>query len=237
MFLALFIAAPVAAILVRPIVIDLQSIGTRASSAIEVTNDRNRPMAVEIKVQTLSLPERGPLKMVDDSGKDFLIFPAIASIPPGGKQVFRIRYVGDPALAQSKLFMFATAELPVSEDAQSGKSQVQMLYAINSIVTVTPPKAKHNISVIAVERTVNDKGVSGLSLTFENRGAALGYIGDRQFDLSSGSWGKVIGPDDASKAFGLGLIPPNAKRVLFLPLADAPVTGEIKVSIKNAAAI
>lgn len=233
--LAALLALPAYAILVRPIVIDMQSMGSRASSAIEVTNDRNRPMAVEIKVQTFTLPEQGPLEMQPNDGKDFLIFPTIANIPPGGKQVFRVRYVGNPAIPQSKLFMFSSSELPVSDDGQNAKGEVQMLYAINSIVTVTPPKAKYEISVIGTEPFTNNEGVKGLLLTFENRGAALGYVGNSSIALSGNGWSKLVEPDQSAKAFGLGLIPPRAKRKLFLPMSDAP-SGPVKVELRESTA-
>ena len=228
----LFVAAPGLALLVRPIVINLTSSGSRANSSIEVVNDRNRAVAVEVKVNRLTLPERGPPMVSADPGKDFLIFPAIASIPAGGRQVFRVRYIGDPALAQSKLFMFSSSELPVAENPTAKDAQIQVLYSIHSVVTVSPPKARPAISVVGVERGKNAKGESGVFVTFRNDGPAHGFVNNAQFDLEVGSWSKKLEAAQLGNVVGLGLIPANARRVMFITMPDVPAVGQLAGRIK-----
>ena len=228
------VTAPALALLVRPIVIDLIASGSRANSAIEVVNDRNRAVAVEIKVNRLTLPERGQPILTADPGKDFLIFPAIANIPAGGRQVFRVRYVGDPALAQSKLFMFSSAELPVAENPALKSAQIQVLYAIQSVVTVKPLKARPAISVSEVERGKNAKGQAGVFVTFRNDGPAHGYINAARLDLETAGWNRTIEAAQLSNAVGLGLVPPNARRAMFIALADVPAAGQLAGRIKVA---
>ena len=77
------LSAPAFGLLVRPILLELTATGQGTSGAIEVVNDRNRPIAVEIKVQSLSIPEVGAPVLAPDpkDGADYMIFPAIASIP------------------------------------------------------------------------------------------------------------------------------------------------------------
>src|SRR6185437_13322690 len=123
-----------------------------------------------------------------DSGDDFVIFPTIANIAPGARQVFRIRYIGNPSIAQSKLYMFSTAELPVPLDPNEKQAQLQIVYAINSIVTVKPPKAKPDVRVAEVDRKTSSKGVHGVDVVFQNDGPAHAYIGTDTLQLSSGSW-------------------------------------------------
>ena len=53
------VGAPAYALLVRPVVVELTSTGNGASSSLEVVNDRNIAMTVEVKVQTLTVPEKG----------------------------------------------------------------------------------------------------------------------------------------------------------------------------------
>lgn len=228
----LCVAAPALALLVRPIVIDLTASGSRANSAIEVVNDRNRAVAVEIKVNRLTLPERGQPLVAADPGKDFLIFPAIANIPAGGRQVFRVRYIGDPALAQTRLFMFSSSELPVAENPNSKTAQIQVLYSIHTVVTVSPPKARPAISVLALERGKNPKGGAGVYVTFRNDGPAHGYINTARLDLEAGSWSKRIEAAQLGNAVGLGLIPPNARRVMFIAVPGVPAAGALAGRIK-----
>lgn len=228
------LATPSLALLVRPIIIDLTASGTSANGQIEVVNDRNKPMAIEVKVNSFTLPERGDLVLGPDAAKDFLIFPAIAQLPPGGRQVFRVRYIGDPAIAQSKLYMFSSSELPVSEAAAGDKARIEVLYAISSVVAVRPPRTTAAISVAAVERSVGPDKQPGIRITFQNKGVSHGYVGSTVLDLNSGSWRKSIAADATGKAFGLGLVPANARRSLFIPVADVPASGAINVTIKAA---
>jgi P pilus assembly chaperone PapD len=234
--MSFMVAGPVMALLVRPIILDLTSSGGGVNGQIEVVNDRNTPMAVEIKVNSFTLPVRGEPVIGPDAGGDFLIFPAIAQLKPGARQVFRIRYVGNPALAASKLYMFASSELPVSETAGDEKARIEILYSITSIVAVRPAKAKAAINVIGVERAVGADKQPGLRIMFENKGSAHGYVGDAALELAAPGWNSTVGADQTSKAFGLGLIPAAARRSLFVPLKDVPANGQIAVEIKSAKA-
>jgi fimbrial chaperone protein len=229
------LAAPAYALLVRPVVIELTSTGNGTSSALEVVNDRNIPMTVEVKVQDLALPVKGDPILTPSNGDDFLVFPTIAKIPAGGHQVFRVRYIGDPNPAHSRLFMFSTSELPISAEPTSAKAQVQVLYSINSVVAVRPPKSNAAIKVVDVQRGSNAKGEQGLEITFENDGAAHGFVGASTMSLTDGPWKKALAASDMGKAFGLGLVPADSKRVMFLVLPDVPAAGVIQASIKPAA--
>jgi P pilus assembly chaperone PapD len=230
-----FVGAPAYALLVRPVVVELTSTGNSASSSLEVVNDRNIPMTVELKVQTLNVPEKGAPVLVPSNGDDFLVFPTIAKIPPGGRQVFRVRYIGEPTPEHSRLFMFSTSELPISSTPGTKKAEVQVLYSINSVVTVRPPKSVAEIKVADVRRGTNDKGERGVEITFQNDGTAHGFIGAASMSLSDGAWKKALDSNSMGKAFGLGLIPAQSKRVMFLVLPDVPATGAIQADVKPAA--
>jgi P pilus assembly chaperone PapD len=230
--LALLFAVPALALMVRPVVVELSSSGGGANGSLEVVNDRNRPVTVEVKVQKLTLPQRGDPVLTPDSGADFLIFPPIASIKPGARQVLRVRYIGPPDIPATRLYMFATSELPVAPDPTEKRAQVQVLYSINSVVAVTPPEAKPDIKIAAVERAKNAKGEPGLYVMFENDGAAHGFVGNGTLELTSGAWHKEFGQKQVGEAFGLGLVPAQAKRDMFIPIADVPATGSISGDIK-----
>ena len=116
--------------------------------------------------------------------------------------------------------MFSTAELPVPLDPDEKQAQLQIVYAINSIVTVKPPKAKPDVRVAEVDRKTSSKGVQGVDVVFQNDGPAHAYIGTDTLQLSSGSWHVTLDAGAFGKAVGLELVPPNAKRAMFIPLAD-----------------
>lgn len=229
----MFASAPAVALLVRPLIIELSAIGSRANSQIEVVNDRNRAVAVEVRAKLLELPERGPPVTSTAADGDFLIFPTIANIPPGGRQIFRVRYVGDPEIVQSKLYMFSSSELPVDADPSSGKAQIQMLYSIGSVVAVRPAQGAPEIRVVAVERSTGAEDVPGLLVTFQNDGAVHGYVAGATLELESDqNWSRKLEPSEMSTKVGLGLVPPNTKRAMFVELPDVPEAGALSGSVR-----
>jgi len=226
---------PALALLVRPVLLDLTSSGSNSTGSLEVINDRNRAVAVEVTVKRLSVPERGDPVLTPDDGANFQIFPPIANIAPGGRQVFRVRWVGEPQPAESQLYMFSTSELPVSDRPDS--TTVQVLYAINSVVAVRAPNARPNIAIQSIERITRPDGQHGVEITFANTGPAHGFVANSVLALDDheAHWSHVFQPSDLNNAFGLGLVPANARRVMFLPVADLPTAGPLTAELRPGA--
>lgn len=223
---------PALALLVRPILINMTANGAGSTSQIEVINDRNRPIAVEVAVNGLALPERGDPVVTSDKGDEFVIFPQIARIAPGQRQIFRVRWVGDPNLAESKLFMFATSELPVEIGDRGNTAAVQVLYAIQSVVAVAPVRARSAVSLASVRRATGKGGAKGLEFTFANAGAAHGFVTNARLEIKAGEWSKTLGPPELNNGFGLGVVPANARRVMFLAVPDLPDNGDVSASFE-----
>ncbi len=230
-------ALPALALLVQPILITLTSSGSGATGAIEVINDRNRPIAVEVTVNKLAVPERGEVVVTPDDGADFQIFPPIANIAPGARQVFRIRWIGEPNLPESKMFMFSTSELPVSTNP-TAQSAVEVLYAIQSVVTVRPPQARADIAIAEVRRAEGRDGKKGVEIVFANQGPSHGFVNnaDLKLRVEGVSWERDFGPAELNNVFGLGLVPPNARRAMFIPIEDLPPQGNVTARIQVAQA-
>ncbi len=252
---AVLTAAPASAILVQPIQIRMDSNGQQSSGAITVINDRNRPDTVEISVSKLLLPQQGNPEMTKDDGNEFLIFPPVATIDPGKTQVFRIRWVGDPVLPEAHSYMFTTGELPVNQTDGSG---VQLVYAIQSLVTVSSPGLTSAVTVGAVVRTdkkpdetdkkdatdakVGDQAkkpgaiVHGITVTFENGGNDVAFLSDYSMKLETAApnaWSRSLNYTEVSAFVGLGLLTPNSKRDIFLPIGDVPSSGDVKITLKQ----
>ncbi len=89
------------AMTVQPVVVDLKPGGRTMSATVSVQNTFTTPLPVELTATTLKFDEAGAHVDGPDKG-DLLIFPPQALIPPGQTQSFRIQWVGDPELAQSR---------------------------------------------------------------------------------------------------------------------------------------
>lgn len=221
------------ALLVQPIVVEMTTTGSGSTSAIEVVNDRNSTVTVEINTEDLLVPVSGAVSTSPNDGSEFLIFPPQAVIPAGGRQVFRVRWVGEPDLEKTKLYMFTTSELPVG--LPEGTTGVELYYAVQSIVSVTPTGATSFIAIPTIEKGENAAGESGLWLTFENKGRAHAYVGQGQVALaSSGGWSRTLTPDLVGGAFGLGLVPALASRRMFIAVPDLPATDTLTATFTPA---
>lgn len=223
------IATPSSALLVQPVFLDMRYTGVQSNSGIRVVNDRNRPITVEVTVSSLEIPEKGAPVFTPIEGEDFLVFPAVANIAPNGTQIFRIRWVGDPALAEGKLFAFTTAELPIEMDDSTGAA-VQLLYAIQTVVAIGPAGSRAEIAPVAIRRGALEDGTKGVIVTFENTGGLHGQVNSSTMTIASSSgYSRRLEPADVSNAVGLGLVPANARREMFVALPDVPETGELTV--------
>lgn len=237
--LATGLVTPASALLVQPINILMTSTGQQSNAALTVVNDRDRPNTFEVTVNKLTLPENGAPVVTPIKGDEFLIFPPTATVQPGKTQVVRIRWVGDPVLKESQAYMFNTAELPVNQLQGSG---VQVVYTIQSLVTVTSPALKPEIAVqtatVETETQVANsehpaRTVPGVGVTVSNSGNGLDFLTNYKFTLKSGAWSMTIDPHDVAQYVGLGLVMPNSKRHFFLVLPKLPPAGPVQVSLER----
>jgi P pilus assembly chaperone PapD len=237
---ALLVATmPASALLVQPMIINMSTTGAGATATLTIVNDRNRPDTIEVTVNKLTLPEDGAPVLTPDKGDDFLIFPPTVTIAPGKTQIVRIRWIGSPALAASQLYMFSTNELPVDQGKDSG---VQVIYAVQSLVTVTSRELKPATTAkeaVRITRTApagpnqKPRPTKGVLVTFVNAGNGLDYATKHNVHLTVGAWSKTIESTDVSAAVGLGLIGADSTRKFFLPLEDLPPSGDIAVSLED----
>lgn len=224
-----FLATPSSALLVQPVYLDMRYSGILSNAGLRVVNDRNRPISVEVTVSSVDVPERGDAVFTPIEGEDFLIFPAVANIPANGAQIFRVRWVGDPAQAEGKIFALTTSELPLEIEGEPGAA-VQLLYAVQTIVAIGPTNTRAEIEPISVERVVRGEGEKGVVVTFANTGSLHGQVNTATVTLSAPGWSQQFNPADMSNAVGLGLVPAGSRRAMFLPTPDLPDAGEISIA-------
>ncbi len=231
--MALFIlGTPAHALLVQPLVIEMQSSGSRTNTSLRVVNDRTVPMTIEVNVNRLIVPENGPVSVEPIDGDDFLIFPPQATVAPGATQIFRVRWVGEPVIEQSQLFMFQTEELPVERTLEGGAA-IQVLYAIQSVVAVAPPRGRADIGVESAVRETAADGRTGARVMFTNDGNSHVFLSGGRMTISNGAgWRRVLEGAELNEVIGLGLLPPAARRSMFVAIPDLPAEGTLEVTIQ-----
>lgn len=215
------------AMTVQPVIIDLTTTGSRVSTVVTVENTFDTPLPVELRAVEADFNAGGLVASAREA-KDLLIFPPQALIPPGRTQAFRVQWVGDPEIKQSKHFMLTVAQLPVKLPA--GQSAVQILYNFQVIISVAAPGVKSAVRIVSTEATKGGDGKNRLTLNLANDSATYGYLSDGTLKVvETDAAGKEVlrktfSGAEIQQQFGYGLVGPNQTRRLQTPI-ELPVEG------------
>ncbi|AQR72840.1 fimbria/pilus periplasmic chaperone [Sphingomonas sp. LM7] len=225
------ISTAVYAMTVQPVVIDLTTSGRGMSQVVTVENSFDKPLPVELRIETLDLTADGVKPTGRDSG-ELAVFPPQALIQPGQRQNFRVQYVGDPALARSKHFFITVAQLPVqTTDTQSN---IQLLYNFQVLVSVSPDGAKPALTIASAEIGKDAEGGLAPVITVSNASAAHGYLSRGRVRIVQFATDgrevfrqQITGPD-LQQAIGYGLIGGGQTRRMTLPMRLPRADGRIE---------
>ena len=224
------ISTAVYAMTVQPVVIDLTTSGRGMSQVVTVENAFDKPLPVELRLETLELVADGVKPTGRDSG-ELAVFPPQAMIQPGQRQNFRVQYVGDPALARSKHFFITVAQLPVqTSDTQSN---IQLLYNFQVLVSVAPSGAKPAITITSAEIGRDAEGAPVPVIVASNSSPAHGYLSRGRLEVvQRDAAGKEVFREELSgpeiqQSLGYGLIGGQQSRRVTLPEALPSADGTI----------
>ena len=220
-------AAPAEATTVTPVMIDLQSTGRGVVSNISVANTGASPLPIEINETALD-PTPSGLKPGKGSTDDLLVVPPSALIPPGQTQTFRVQWVGDPDLAQSKHYYVGIDQLPVK--LPEGQSAVQIVYNFQVLVSVSSPDKKPVLTIQSAQpESIGGKPV--VAVTVANTGQAHGYISQHRIKITetdaSGAelLSKTISGAEFQQLVGYGLVASGQTRIVDIPVDKAAPAG------------
>lgn len=215
---------------VSPVMVDLQSTGRGVVSNISVTNTGAGPLPIEISETVLDPTPTGlqPAKDSSKAGDDLLVTPPSALIPPGQTQTFRVQWIGDPDLAQSKHYYVGIDQLPVK--LPEGQSAVQIVYNFNVLVSVSGSDKKPQLEVKSAQPVTVD-GKPAIAVTVENDGQAHGYISQHRIKLTETSasgaelFSKTLTGAEFQQAVGYGLVASGQTRTVNIPVDSGAPAG------------
>ncbi|MFJ6023065.1 fimbria/pilus periplasmic chaperone [Brevundimonas sp. NPDC092305] len=210
------LVTPVLAMRVQPMSYDLTPTGRGATQDVRVENTNDTPMPVEIRVERRHIGPNGE-ETREPAEDDFIVFPPQGIVPPNGFQNFRVQYVGDPTISQTRLYVVTVAQLPVNTTG-SESSGVQFLFNLGTSVAVTPTGATANVQVTSVEPAAEP---GKLHITVINRGNRYARLhnGSWHFTTAGGATQTLEG-DDLRAAVSQPLIEPGATRIIDLPVGQ-----------------
>ena len=209
------------AMTVLPVILDLSATGRGMSQVITVENTFTNPLPVEMRIEGLTFDEKGAHGDGKDPG-DLLVFPPSALIQPGQTQTFRVQYVGDPDLKQSKHYYVTVAQLPVK--LAEGQSAIQILYNFQVLVSVAPAGVKPDLHVTGAEIGKNADGKPVPIITVVNDSNAHGYLSRGRLRITekdaSGKqiFSRTIPGPEIQQTIGFGLVTAGQTRRMTVPV-------------------
>lgn len=219
---------------VTPMIVEMEPTGRNSVARIELTNDADRDIAYEVQMFSGDISEKGELSLTP-ADDQFIVFPPQAIVEGRSQQVFRVQYVGEDALSQSRVYYLTVKQIPVA--FQPGQNQVQVVVNFNVLINVVPDGVEPLATIRSseyVEREVSMEGVAEDDIPEVipvEKGIAvdLGNDGTRYFFAGRSNWtitAKTETGEDFSQSFtglemsqviGTGVVAPNKNRLFFIP--------------------
>lgn len=234
---AVFVLVPsVLAMRVTPMVLEIDSRGTNAAARLEVQNLNKGNLPFQVRILHLAFNKDGSITETPADDK-FLVFPPQGALPPGGRQVIRLQWVGDAEIATSEAYYVAVEQLPVTLEPGSKEgleAQVQVLYNMRALLVVAPPGAKPNVSPASV-RQLNYQPPAlpgatdlpplqdGVEVTLRNEGRRHAMMSNFGWQLEGkdrdGKYLRVdVSSDELIQAVGTGYVPALGERTFRIPV-------------------
>jgi P pilus assembly chaperone PapD len=218
-----------AAMSVEPMLLDMSSIGKASRDSFKVTNNASKPLPVEIGISRLELGLNGEQKK-QPADDEFIIYPAQAMIPPGGSQVFRVQWAGDPGIAKSQAYWFNVSQVPVKLPKETSGIQIVMSFGVT--VNVAPPNGKSDLQVLSAAPVKDKDGKRFAALTVKNPGNKHAYLKQSSIHLSGGNWSADLAAGEIEQKMGLGIVQPGKERRFILPVEVPAAVSAIQATVK-----
>lgn len=226
------LSAPAGAYQVRPMTASIQPSGPKAMHRLVVRNDEAAPITVEFQTFAVDADQDGK-RILKPEDQDLAVFPPQAVIRPGAEQMVQIRYVGDPAIQQARIYGVRVAQLPVdfkpAGDVGGAKAALKIAFNFMTYIYVTPKDAKPSLKVSELKRDA--KG--DLTFVVENGGPGVAVLRDARFAFSGANGQEIVVPPEKVQMGAIGVLPVNRKRVLRVP-SDliTGLSGDVRADVR-----
>lgn len=209
---------PAQAMSVSPVYLDMVSTGPRSRADIRVVNRSERSLPIEAVVSRVTHSGNGTEVVQRDSG-DFLVLPMQAMIPPGGSQILKVQWLGDPLIKESRAYRISINQIPVAQP--DAKTAVQVVMNLAVVVNVAPPEGQPALELVGSGAAESREGKRVPTVTVRNPSRIHARLPHATLRLSGGSWRQALPPGTLQSLIGIGTVMPGQTRTFTLPL-DLP---------------
>jgi fimbrial chaperone protein len=208
--------------------------GSGANYRLMIRNTNAMPITLEITPYRVTVDDKGVAVRTPEEA-DVILFPPQTVVQPSREQAIQVRYVGDPAITEGRVYAILVGQLPVDfsmDSAGEGSdTQVKIGFDFVSHMIVNPVGAKADLLIGASRREANND----LTFDVENRGTAVTILRTSEW-FATGTDGRrtEIKADDIQMGT-FGALLPGGRRTLTIPadkLSDVAGAATISVSLK-----
>ena len=221
--LLLLISFNANALQMNPLSLVLKPSGGGARQSFKVTNESNKPIAVQFSVTTRQQLNNKEIRHPAD--KDFMIYPPQTIIPAKSTQKVRVEWLGAGQIPREQAYRLIAEQVYVSlsEEKETG---VKMLMTLVGALYVQPNGTKSNVQVKAIQRHGNK-----LALTVSNSGNRHRLMKFATLVLSNGGQiitlkGKQLLGLDGNNILG------GATKRFYIPLPKGYKDGRWQATVK-----
>jgi P pilus assembly chaperone PapD len=214
---------------VEPMLLEISSSGQTAQQSFKMVNDGVASLPIEVQVSRFDLGLDGEQKSVQ-AGDGVLVYPMQALIPRGGSQVFRVQWIGDPALAKSESYKLSVSQVPVK--LPKDQSGIQIVMSFGVTVNVAPPQGQWDLVVTAAAPVTAKNGKRVAAVTVKNPGNKHAYLRNAAVSLTGSGWSAQVSPGEIAQKVGLGIVQPGKERRFLLPVEVPSAVSTIQASVK-----
>lgn len=235
--LTLLVVSPALAMRVSPMVLEMESRGSDAVARIEVQNVNQGNLAFQTRILRMDIDKDGNVTETP-ADDQFLVFPPQGVLAPGGRQVIRLQWVGDPNPETSQAFYVSVEQLPVALEPSTTEglgAQVQVLYHMRGLVVVAPPGATPDVKASSVHQLTYQPPAppgsdqlppmqDGVEITLRNAGRRHAMMANFGWQLEGtgkdGKWLRVdLSPEELNRLVGSGYVPARGERSFRVPVS------------------
>jgi len=177
-----FVTYQTSALQLNPLSVIVKPTGGGSRQTFKVTNESNKPIAVQFSVTTRQQINNKEVRRPAD--RDFMIYPPQTIIPPRTTQKVRIEWLGKKPVAKELAYRLIAKQVYVSLEKQK-QTGISMLMTLVGALYVQPNNTKSNLQVRAVQRHGNK-----LAVTIANSGTRHQLMNYATLTLRNGA--KVI---------------------------------------------
>lgn len=209
---------------IEPLSLVLKPSGGGANQTFRITNTANTPIAVQFSITTRQ--QQGDEEIRQPADNDFSIYPQQTIIAGNTTQKIRVKWLGNPNIAQEQAYRLISEQVQVSLKKED-KSGVTMLMKMVSSLYVQPSNTKSNITVNEVQRQGNQ-----LAVTLNNSGSRHALIESAILTLSNNNKTLTLNKENLKGLVGNNVLAGVTRRFM-IPVPKEFANGAWKGSLSN----